>query len=45
MDLKNLDQAKEIIDSFDLQPVIDRLVKVENWSKNEATESNKAIKQ
>ncbi len=36
MEVENLDQAKSIIDSFDLQPVIDRLMRIEKWSKDEA---------
>lgn len=36
MDLQKLDHAKYTIDSFDLQPVIDRLTRVEKWSKDDA---------
>lgn len=36
MDLQNLDHAKNIIDSYNFQPVIDRLIRVEKWSEDEA---------
>lgn len=36
MDLQNLDQVKHIIDSLDLQSVIDRLTRVEKWPEEEA---------
>ncbi len=36
MEVQNLDHAKHIIDSFDLQPVIDRLMRIKKWSEDEA---------
>jgi len=41
MDATELEHAKNIIYSTDLQPVIDRLVKIEKWSKKDAEEVTK----
>ena len=36
MDLQNLNHAKSIIDSFDLQLVVEGLIRVEKWPADEA---------
>lgn len=36
MEVQNLEKARYIIESFDLQPVIDRLMRIEKWSEDEA---------